>query len=89
MPKFSFHFTFNFVFYNSWLHPRIVDAFKVIHEYTKSSSKDGMTATLFENGKHPVGNCQVRFYSIEVWDEETGNLAAGELGCAVGNIYTR
>lgn len=48
-----------------------------------------MTATLFENGKHPVGNCQVRFYSIEVWDEETGNLAAGELGCAVGNIYTR
>ena len=27
-------------------------------------------------------------YSIEIWDDETGELAAGELGYTVGSIYT-
>ena len=30
----------------------------------------------------------MRLYSIEVWNKETGDLAAGELGYGVGKIYT-
>ena len=30
----------------------------------------------------------VRVHSFEVWDAETGELAAGEVGCSVGAVYT-
>lgn len=35
-----------------------------------------------------VGNCPVRLYSVEVWNAKTGALAAGELGYAIGSVYT-
>ena len=50
-----------------------------------SSNKEGCVANLWdENGDA----CPVRLYSIEVWNKETGDLAAGELGYGVGKIYT-
>jgi len=67
----------------SWLYPRLVESFKHIHQ-------GSMMATIFDdNYPHkPIGSCRVRLYSIEVWDALTGELAAGELGYSVGNIYT-
>ncbi len=38
------------------------------------------------NGKY--SGCEVKLYSVEVWNEETGQLAAGELGYTIGTIYT-
>jgi len=32
--------------------------------------------------------CNVKLYSIEVWNQQTGKLAGGELGYAIGTIYT-
>ena len=32
--------------------------------------------------------CEVKLYSVEVWNQETGELAGGELGYTIGSIYT-
>jgi Leu/Phe-tRNA-protein transferase len=32
--------------------------------------------------------CQVKLYSIEVWNQQTGKLVGGELGYSIGTIYT-
>ena len=37
---------------------------------------------------HKNHSRSVRLYSVEVWNEGTGELAAGELGYTVGTIYT-
>jgi Leu/Phe-tRNA-protein transferase len=56
-----------------WLYPPIVEAFRIIHE----------GSTVEEFNSFPV-----RLYSIEVWNATTGKLAGGELGYAVGTMYT-
>lgn len=67
----------------SWLYPPIVKAFRAIH----SKGMDGMEAMIVRNG-NKMGGRQVRLYSIEIYNEESGELVAGELGYAFGNIYT-
>ena len=71
----------------SWLFPPLVQSFKYIHQQTLTTP---MMATIFSDGTPniPIGQCQVRLYSIEVWDSNTGELVAGEIGYSVGNIYT-
>ena len=78
-----------------------MEAFKIMNECTKAEDTStginangkagGVTTTLFRNGMmgQPVGTCVVRLYSVEVWNAVTGELAGGELGYTVGNIYTR
>jgi hypothetical protein len=47
------------------------------------------TRPMDEEGKPiPDRTWTVRLYTIEVWNEETGALAGGELGYTVGSIYT-
>lgn len=60
----------------AWLYPPIVDAFRIIH--------DGSVLI----GDHETNSFAVRLYSVEVWNAATGELAGGELGYAVGTIYT-
>ncbi len=56
-----------------WLYDPIVRAFRQIHNANS----------------HPQTRMfPVNLYSIEVWNVETGELAAGELGYATGTIYT-
>lgn len=62
---------------NCWLLPPLVSAFTAI-------LNAGGTDAVVE-GKNTV---KVRMYSIEIWNNETGTLAAGELGYTVGSIYT-
>lgn len=58
-----------------WLYPPIVEAFRVIHE--------GSTTVHEWKNSFPVF-----LYSIEVWNATNGKLAGGELGYAVGTLYT-
>jgi len=67
----------------SWLYPSIVKSFKTIH----SRGHHGMEAIVIKKGKK-AGSCKVRLYSIEIWNAESRELVAGELGYAFGNIYT-
>eukprot|EP00586_Coscinodiscus_wailesii_P000519 CAMPEP_0172478822 /NCGR_PEP_ID=MMETSP1066-20121228/3029_1 /TAXON_ID=671091 /ORGANISM="Coscinodiscus wailesii, Strain CCMP2513" /LENGTH=252 /DNA_ID=CAMNT_0013238721 /DNA_START=79 /DNA_END=834 /DNA_ORIENTATION=+ len=71
-----------------WLYPSIVQAFKALHDATRTGV--GLQAALIDEqrprrgggGPPPVhvGTCAVRLYSVEVWNVATGALAAGELG---------
>lgn len=70
---------------NCWLYPPLVAAFREMMKAGKieASVMDDHT------GKPIPGRCwTVRLYTIEVWNLETGALAAGELGYTVGAIYT-
>jgi Leu/Phe-tRNA-protein transferase len=76
-----------------WLYPPLVTAFRAIHKLSKSLSTktddaavgvgDGVSTTTIHGQRVPV-----RLFSIELWNAETGKLAAGELGYTVGTIYT-
>jgi Leu/Phe-tRNA-protein transferase len=76
-----------------WLYPELVEVFRDIHdpEYVEAviiPTCQGGTAL---NCQTPVLDrqaCPVRLYSIEVWNEKTGELVAGELGYTVGSIFT-
>lgn len=54
----------------------------------------GVVATLIpsesseEVDESEFGTCEVKLYSVEVWNQETGELAGGELGYTIGSIYT-
>mmetsp|Transcript_6725 Transcript_6725/g.14698 ORF Transcript_6725/g.14698 Transcript_6725/m.14698 type:complete len:419 (+) Transcript_6725:36-1292(+) len=69
----------------NWLYPEVVAAFRSMH----SRGTRGMETMLFEDDSPvPVGVCPVRLYSIEICNESSGQLVAGELGYTVGSIYT-
>ena len=69
------------------------------HNTTNSETDNhqgrGIVAKLFPPENHllnqikPSDNgCEVKLYSIEVWNQQTGELAGGELGYTIGTIYT-
>jgi len=69
-----------------WLYPPLVAAFRDIWEagHVDAAPLDPTTGLpLAENVKWTV-----RFYTVEVWNVETGALAGGEIGYTVGSIYT-
>ena len=87
----------------SWLFPPIVQAFRAMNHKTISSPRttsstltSSSTTTSHDDEGGCVANlweengqaCPVRLYSIEVWNKETGELAAGELGYGLGRMYT-
>jgi len=76
----------------AWLYPQIVEAFRVIHEKTKTEPYLGINTNIVEiqsDGKLNLSaTCAVRLYSVELWNINTGKLAAGELGYSVGTIFT-
>lgn len=88
----------------NWLYEEVVQAFRSIHARTIhvqtqdqgvgsqiQSQGRGVPAMLFdppETARRPTGSVPVRLYSVEVYNIESGKLAAGELGYTVGSIYT-
>jgi len=73
----------------NWLYPPIVASFRAIHEKTIDPSNRGVNAMIMANNSiQPEDTTPVRFYTVEVWNAETGALAGGELGYSVGGIYT-
>lgn len=65
-----------------WLYPELVRVFKEIHDAGK------VIAIVNPSSRTKAEEAPVRLYSIEVCNEETGELVAGELGYSVGDIYT-
>jgi Leu/Phe-tRNA-protein transferase len=71
----------------NWLFPPIVNAFRALQRETIEYG--GCAAQLVEKDSfRPSGTIPVRFYSVEIWNATTGELAGGELGYSVGGIYT-
>uniref|UniRef100_A0A7S4EM55 Leucyl/phenylalanyl-tRNA--protein transferase n=1 Tax=Pseudo-nitzschia australis TaxID=44445 RepID=A0A7S4EM55_9STRA len=68
-----------------WLYPDLVKLFKEIHEAGKVNVVVNPISNLSAQRQKTA---PVRMYSIEVWNDETRELVAGELGYTVGNIYT-
>lgn len=76
-----------------WLYPELVEVFREIHEPEHVEAviiptNQGGTALNSEMTITERQSCPVRLYSIEVWNEETGELVAGELGFTVGSVFT-
>lgn len=83
-----------------WLYPELVRVFREIHQagqvdctIVTEGPRHGNAANNGSDADRttPPGQQEVapvRLYSIEVWNEATGELAAGELGYTVGSIYT-
>lgn len=68
-----------------WLYPPLVEAFREMMQAQKVEASVMDEAT----GKPlPNRSWTVRLYTVEVWNQETGALAGGELGYTVGSIYT-
>ena len=71
----------------NWLFPPIVSAFLTMQQTTMQNGE--FEAQLVENGSfQPSDTIPLRFYSVEIWNAATGELAGGELGYSVGGIYT-
>mmetsp|Transcript_72 Transcript_72/g.153 ORF Transcript_72/g.153 Transcript_72/m.153 type:complete len:325 (+) Transcript_72:66-1040(+) len=68
-----------------WLYPELVEVFKQIHQ---AGQVNAVVVPKTPNTDARQESCPVRLYSIEVWNDETGDLVAGELGYTVGSIYT-
>jgi len=66
-----------------WLYPELVRVFKEIHDAGHVNSM----VTSCESRKE-IEEAPVRLYSVEVWNDETGEIVAGELGYTVGSMYT-
>lgn len=71
-----------------WLYPQLVQAFRCIYDQCQQNTPSFSYVTKIIGDNSSPRPCHLRFYSIEVWNKETGNLAGGELGYTVGSIYT-
>ena len=70
-----------------WLYPNLLQIFRTIHMATIQNRHGFVTKAPQSQAQHqPIS---VRLYSIEVWNAETNEFAAGEIGYTVGDtIYT-
>lgn len=85
--------------HHCWLYPQLVEAFRYMYEMT-NSKHDGIYLPRIDDDNYTMANTPklamknrnshiiVRFYTIQVWNSNTGKLAGGEIGYTVGDIYT-
>jgi Leu/Phe-tRNA-protein transferase len=70
-----------------WLYPPLVAAFRAMMDAPGGKIE---AFPIDENTGVPIPGREwpVRLYTVEVWNETTGELAGGELGYTVGSVYT-
>ncbi|KAL3925558.1 MAG: hypothetical protein SGILL_000332 [Bacillariaceae sp.] len=76
-----------------WLYPELVEVFRDIQvpEHVDAviiPTSQGGTALTCQKPVLERQSCPIRLYSIEVWNEQNGELVAGELGYTVGSVFS-
>jgi Leu/Phe-tRNA-protein transferase len=78
-----------------WLYPELTESFREIYQATCIDSPMQATVERKKTGKSSSSSSSssgclvpVRLYCVEVYDETSDALVAGELGYAVGSVYT-
>mmetsp|Transcript_2437 Transcript_2437/g.3546 ORF Transcript_2437/g.3546 Transcript_2437/m.3546 type:complete len:457 (+) Transcript_2437:52-1422(+) len=68
----------------NWLYPPVQAAFRSIQKTpVELRRKKSKTKAAVDKERPPV-----RLHSVELWEKATGSLVAGEIGYAVGSVYT-
>lgn len=71
-----------------WFYAPLVQALRTILE-NPGDYDQWETCVSSDSTLSPVAvRVPVRVHSFEIWDAVTGDLAAGEIGCSVGSVYT-
>ncbi len=72
-----------------WLYPNLLKLFRTLHVASMQNRDGYITTCPTPQSNQQQQQISIRLYSVEVWNAETSEFAAGEIGYTIGDtIYT-